>query len=110
LIKLFNAKGKSLERNFIDKTDPNWFQHFVSRYGSVKDSTGKGSFFGELALFSDQKRSATIVTKTDCELLVVDKIDFQVVKDSYDKKKKIMQAFMVKYFPDIENVNTFSIV
>jgi len=82
----------------------------ISLYGSIKDTIYKGGFFGELALFSNQKRTATIMTTTETELLIIEKNDFRFVSDNYDQKKKKIVEFMFKYFPDVENINTYSIV
>ncbi|WP_455383155.1 cyclic nucleotide-binding domain-containing protein [Salinispira pacifica] len=40
-------------------------------------------FFGELALIDDDKRSATVITREDCEFLVIEKRDFLQFGDSY---------------------------
>jgi CRP-like cAMP-binding protein len=38
---------------------------------------GPGSIFGELALIDDEPRSATVVAKTDCRLVLVDRRRFE---------------------------------
>jgi CRP/FNR family cyclic AMP-dependent transcriptional regulator len=41
------------------------------------------SFFGELALIDDDKRSATVVATEDSEFLVITKADFTRLGDTY---------------------------
>ena len=46
--------------------------------GSVLlETAGPGSIVGELALIDDEPRSATVVAKTDCRLVPVDRRRFQ---------------------------------
>jgi len=57
---------------------------FVLLGGSADILVGKtvvevarpGSVFGEMALVDDQRRSATVVTRTPCELVALSKSDF----------------------------------
>ena len=44
---------------------------------TVLETAGPGSIFGELALIDDEPRSATVVAKTDCRLVPVDRRRFQ---------------------------------
>jgi CRP-like cAMP-binding protein len=44
---------------------------------AVLETAGPGSIFGELALIDDEPRSATVVAKTDCRLVAVDRHRFQ---------------------------------
>src|SRR5262245_12573031 len=44
--------------------------------GRVIDSSGPGGIIGEMALISDQPRSATAVAKTDCKLVPIDEKRF----------------------------------
>ena len=44
---------------------------------------GAGAFFGEIAMLSDTERTATIVTKTYCHVLVLNKADFLAVSEQF---------------------------
>ena len=46
----------------------------------LTETVDKGGFFGEMALISDEPRSATVRAKTDCRLVPVDerRFDFMV--------------------------------
>ena len=43
----------------------------------VVDDIGPGSIFGEMALIDDAPRSATVIAKTDCKLVEVDRRRFE---------------------------------
>ena len=43
---------------------------------------GEGDYFGEMALIDEQPRSATVSTKSACELVVIRKPDFQALLES----------------------------
>jgi len=45
--------------------------------GTALDTAGPGSIVGELALIDDEPRSATVVAKTDCRLVSLDRKRFQ---------------------------------
>ena len=45
--------------------------------GTILDTVGTGSIVGELALIDDAPRSASVVAKTDCRLVPVDRRRFQ---------------------------------
>jgi CRP-like cAMP-binding protein len=49
----------------------------VDGSGAILDTAGPGSIVGELALIDDEPRSATVVAKTACRLVVVDRRRFQ---------------------------------
>ena len=44
---------------------------------TILETAGTGSIVGELALIDDEPRSATVVAKTDCRLVPVDRKRFQ---------------------------------
>ncbi len=51
----------------------------------------EGEFFGELALILNQKRSATIVARNACELIVIDKETFnQLIETASSEVKAII--------------------
>jgi len=45
--------------------------------GTALDTAGPGSIVGELALIDDEPRSATVVARTDCRLVAVDRRRFE---------------------------------
>jgi CRP-like cAMP-binding protein len=44
---------------------------------AILETAGPGSIVGELALIDDEPRSATVVAKTDCRLVAVDRRRFE---------------------------------
>lgn len=54
-------------------------------YTVVKLSAQDNAFFGELALIDNDKRSATVIADTDCELLVLSKKHFLEFGDSNNR-------------------------
>lgn len=58
---------------FIDDAEGNEF---------VVGSFGEGDLFGELGLLDDKARSANVVTRTDCECLVIPRAAFQHCLDT----------------------------
>lgn len=46
----------------------------------------------------------------DCELLSIDKDDFESVKACFDKKKETRLQFMMKYFPQIDDISKSSVL
>ncbi|MCA3264298.1 MAG: cyclic nucleotide-binding domain-containing protein [Telmatospirillum sp.] len=53
---------------------------------------GQGSYFGEMALLSDQPRSATVVANVDCELLELGSAEFKRVCAEYPLLKERVEA------------------
>lgn len=69
----------------------------VAKYGKeneVEITTIKvGKYFGEMGVIDNAKRSATIVAKSDVDLLVIDKTSFpNFVANNPDDSIKIMQS------------------
>jgi CRP-like cAMP-binding protein len=51
--------------------------------GKVIDTSGPGSFFGELALVYDVPRQANVITVDTCQFAVLSKANFSVYKSEY---------------------------
>ena len=81
----------------------------AQKYGTIKDKIFKGSHFGEKALTSNQKRSATIICNTDCELLVLRSEDYKNTIGKFESKSKSVLKIMDDYFPKIERITNLRI-
>eukprot|EP00736_Rhodelphis_marinus_P001073 Rmarinus@m.29346 len=53
---------------------------------------GPGNYFGEISLLCDAKRSASVRAKTYCDLLVLNKWDFEAVVQSYPDMELKLQG------------------
>ncbi|MCW5773611.1 MAG: cyclic nucleotide-binding domain-containing protein [Rhodospirillaceae bacterium] len=51
----------------------------VMAKGRVVEEVGEGGIFGEMAMIDDGPRSATVMAKTDCEVVAVDERLFLVL-------------------------------
>ena len=53
---------------------------------------GVGDFFGEIALLTGGPRTATVVTLTQCRLLVLDIADFRAIAASRPELLEVIQG------------------
>jgi voltage-gated potassium channel len=53
---------------------------------------GEGQYFGEIALLRDVPRTATVVSVTECELLVLSAPDFRRLLDEYPAMRESIRA------------------
>jgi len=53
----------------------------ATRNGVLLSTLGPGSFFGELALLDGGSRTATVVAKTDMQLLVLSRREFRTLQE-----------------------------
>jgi glucose-6-phosphate 1-dehydrogenase len=66
--------------------------------GRVLDTLGPGSFFGEMALLLAEPRTASIRTRQQCDVLALDKSDFnRVLRDHPEFARSILQACRERY-------------
>lgn len=61
----------------------------------ILSNLGQGEFFGEMGVLDDNPRSATVVTNTPCELVVISKADFKrCLAENFDVSLYIMRALV----------------
>jgi voltage-gated potassium channel len=60
--------------------------------GAPKGKLIEGDFFGEIALIADRARTATITTLSPCELLLLDKADFESFMEAHPDLKEAVRA------------------
>ncbi|WP_293082765.1 ion transporter [Okeania sp. SIO3B5] len=58
-------------------------QAFSEKTGTIYRNMSAGTFFGEIALVYEQRRTASIITLTYCELFILEKDDFKKVLENY---------------------------
>lgn len=58
-------------------------QAFSEKTGTIYRNMGAGTFFGEIALVYEKRRTASIITLTYCELFVLEKDAFKKVLENY---------------------------
>ncbi|HAN74275.1 MAG TPA: cyclic nucleotide-binding protein [Planktothrix sp. UBA10369] len=73
-------------------------QAFSEKTGKVYTVMAAGSFFGEIALIYDSRRTASVKTLTYCELFVLYKEDFNKVLENYPQfSKKVKEIAEERY-------------
>ncbi|MBX3648607.1 MAG: cyclic nucleotide-binding domain-containing protein [Rhodocyclaceae bacterium] len=61
----------------------------------ILSNLGPGEFFGEMGVLDDNPRSATVMTSTPCELVVVSKADFKrCLAENFDVSLYIMRSLV----------------
>lgn len=71
---------------------------------------GPGSLFGELAMLNDHPRNATVSCFTDCEFLVMNRTDFDIILKADMKKAKDQKvAFLHDIVPGVRTLQVDAI-
>ena len=93
--KLIHLSNLKIE---FDKKDEDKKLTKIPNYEIVA-KFGIGDTFGELALeHMNKKRMATIITSSDCDFAVIDKIEYnELIKDSINKSKDKFYNLIYKY-------------
>lgn len=76
----------------------------ATEHGEIIYKLKKGAFFGEKALLSSGKRTATVMANTPCELITVSEDVFSYVREHLDKINLKKLNFMMNSFPGIEKI------
>lgn len=71
---------------------PPAYEHADDHLGNVVSVLAVGECFGEMGLMNDEPRSASAVTRDDCDFLLIAKADFKVVITQELQKRKARQV------------------
>jgi len=63
-----------------------------------------GDYFGEMSLLTGEKRNATVIAKSDCELLEIEKADFAEVLQSNKELFQKLSAMLAKRRLETEGI------
>eukprot|EP01135_Chromosphaera_perkinsii_P008461 Nk52_evm29s1360 gene=Nk52_evmTU29s1360 len=75
----------------------------LSATGQQIAELGRGSFFGEMALFLEQTRSADVEALTYCDFYTLSKEDFQTILKEYPEETGKMRQYVEARVDDLEN-------
>ena len=75
----------------------------IYKHSEVVTTIEVGGYFGERALESTQKRTASIVVDRGCELLVLTKDEFLLIKKTFNTKTRDLVDFVIRSVPGIES-------
>lgn len=83
----------------------------IESLGSKLTEMKEGEGFGEKALLAKcGKRTASIVTNTNCDFLVMMKKDYVEIITRYDKRRQAKMKFMTKYIPYLDSIVSNEII
>ena len=93
-----------IERELEDDEDGKKdFEDYVQNFGKVTQYLGVGESFGEIASKKNQPRSASILCRTRCEFLTLEKQQFDEVFGRIEKEK---EEFLITVFPSLHSFST----
>jgi len=76
----------------------------ISYYGYVRDIVEQGGYFGERALETNQKRSASIIAETNCQMFVLTKEEFLLIKKTFYNKVRDLFNFVIDNMPGLNHI------
>lgn len=109
--------GLILYRSSEEELDPDSPQsqlkinELIESLGKKLSEMKEGEGFGEKALLAKcGKRTASIVTNTNCDFLVMMKKDYVEIITKYDKRRQAKMKFMTKYIPYLDSIVSSEII
>lgn len=80
-------------------------ERMVEQYGDVVVELTKGKMFGELAQLNTKPRAATIITSSDCKLMVLRKKAFEHIKKFFSTEMLFKKEFLFRVMPKLDEIN-----
>lgn len=77
----------------------------IPHFGKMIAKIPAGKIFGQVALTSNAARNATILTLDDTYLLVINKKEFELIKDFYSDEMEERRSFLSSALPQLETVS-----
>lgn len=68
----------------------------VTCEGQASEDLTDGSYFGEICLLTNARRTATIVAKSVCDIYILHAEDFREVVDEYPEMRQLMESVATK--------------
>ena len=83
----------------------------VTKLGTMRNTMGTGEGFGERALVDpDGIRTASVVTLKPTEFIIVNRSDFLLIEDKYNKSKILKSQFLMEFVPGLKSINSQQII
>ena len=80
----------------------------VSDNGGVLSTLEAGSYFGEICLLRDERRSATVKALTPCDLCTLTKRDFLELMEEYPNVESVFQSVAIARLSKIRKNRLFT--
>ena len=87
------------EDEILDEEDKKEFEEYAKKYGQLMRYVGKGEGFGEQGLKKNTPRSASMICRANCEFLVLEKQQYDVVFGRVQREK---EEFLRTVFPNLD--------
>lgn len=80
-------------------------KYLINSFGKPILILKEGEILGHTALVSNRTRNSSVVSLTDCDVMVFNKDHFDYIKGLYQKEFQERKKFMVRIFPLLEQVS-----